>query len=168
MKNLIDSKSGYRLDIGCGANKIHPDWVGIDYRKLPGVDIAHNLEKFPYPLPDGKCITATAIHVLEHINPAGGIFIKMMDEIWRIMKVGGEFGFEVPYAGSHGYFQDPTHINPINQSTLYYFDPEHESNLWSIYKPKPWQIKEMTFHQEGNLRAVLIKRKMIKKYEAKW
>lgn len=157
LDKLLRSKSGIRLDIGCGANKIHPDFVGIDYRKLDGVDIVHDLEEIPWPLPDECVTTAVAIHVLEHINPARGKFIKVMDEVWRVMRVGGEFGLEVPYAGSHGFWQDPTHINPINQSTMYYFDPSHSSGLYNIYKPKPWHIKELSFHQEGNLRAVLVK-----------
>ena len=34
----LASHSGIRLDIGCGANK-QPNFVGIDLRPLPGVDI---------------------------------------------------------------------------------------------------------------------------------
>jgi hypothetical protein len=43
---LLKEKSGIRLDIGCGANK-QENFVGIDYRDLPGVDIVHNVLKFP-------------------------------------------------------------------------------------------------------------------------
>ena len=36
------------LDLGCGANK-YPGSIGIDRLKLPGVDIVHDLNVFPYP-----------------------------------------------------------------------------------------------------------------------
>src|SRR3989344_2310598 len=36
------------LDLGCGNHKI-PESVGVDFVKIPGVDIVHNLNKIPYP-----------------------------------------------------------------------------------------------------------------------
>ena len=72
-------KAGYQLDVGCGGNKHGPDWLGIDKRALEGVDIVHDLEVFPWPLEDETVIRAIASHVVEHINPAGGIFLSFMD-----------------------------------------------------------------------------------------
>lgn len=158
IKALLQDKSGIRLDIGCGENK-HPGFVGIDYRKLKGVDIVHNVEKFPWPLPDESVLVAIASHLVEHLNPIGGKFINFMDEVWRVMKPDGEFGIITPYAGSTGYFQDPTHCNPCNENTFRYFDPEDPSQLWSIYKPKPWKIKLNNYNQNGNMEVVLIRRK---------
>jgi len=96
-----------------------------------------------------------------------GVFVTFMDEIWRILKPKGQFAFIVPYAGSFGYWQDPTHINPINEATLGYFDPLHESQLWHIYKPKPWEIKESHAQVNGFFEVVLEKRIMDKSYEVK-
>lgn len=159
IKGLLKAKNqGVKLDIGCGANKQGKDWIGLDYRKLPGVDIIQDLEKFPWPLPDNCATLAVASHVVEHINPAGGAFIKFMDEVWRVLKEGGEFIIGAPYAGSSGYFQDPTHVNPCNEMTWSYFDPKCPSNLYYIYKPKPWKIKINAFSMNGNLEVVLIKR----------
>lgn len=157
--NLIKEKSSIKLDIGCGDNKPGPDWVGLDIRKLPGVDIVQDVEKFPWPLPDECVSLALASHLVEHIEPHGGTFINFMDEVWRIMKPGGEFMIATPYAGSPGYWQDPTHCNPCNEATWYYFDPMHESAYFYIYKPKPWKIKESIWHSTGNMEVVLFKRK---------
>lgn len=154
---LLQEKGGIRLDIGCGANK-QPGFVGIDMLDLPGVDIVHDLEEFPWPLPDNCVLTATASHVLEHINPVKGVFINFMNEVWRVMKPGGQFAFVVPYAGSHGYYQDPTHCNPINETTMGYFDPLHESQLYQFYQPKPWEIKFQAANRTGVLECLLIKR----------
>lgn len=185
---------GVHLDIGCGANKQGPDWVGIDYREIPGVDIVHDLTMFPWPIPDESVSLAVASHVVEHLNPMpvdpritalvdlllkkkvfsekekdayigehapGPIFMRFMDEVWRIMKPGGEFMVSLPYAGSPGFYQDPTHINNCSEVTWDYFDPSGPysgGSLWTIYQPKPWKVKVNTWHMNGNSEIVLIKR----------
>ena len=156
---LKQNEQGIKLDIGCGANK-QPGFVGLDYRKLPGVDIVQDVEKFPWPLPDQCANLAVASHLVEHIDPHGGVFLRFMDEVWRILKYGGQFMIATPYAGSHGYFQDPTHCNPCNEATWAYFDPlEAGGILYGIYKPKPWKIDINTWHVNGNMEIVLSKRK---------
>lgn len=160
-KKLPKSKIGIRLDIGCGANKQGEDWVGIDYRKLPSVDIVHNLEKFPWPIENNSVLVAICSHVVEHIDPHGGVFINFMDEIWRILKPGGQLAIATPYAGSPGYYQDPTHCNPCNELTFSYFDPEDTltaGQLYNIYRPKPWKIESRIWHKNGNLEIVMSKR----------
>lgn len=159
---LIKAKSGYKLDIGCGANK-QPTFLGIDMLDLPGVDIIHDLEEFPWPLPDELCLQAIASHVLEHINPHKGVFIRFMDEVWRILKPNAQFAFVVPHASSHGYQQDPTHVNMINETTMHYFDPDPEGNnigpsLYNFYRPKPWKIEKQYWNPNGNLEVLLTKR----------
>lgn len=163
IEQIIKEQSGIRLDIGCGKNK-QPGFVGIDYRAWPGVDVVHDLESLPWPLPDECATTAIASHVLEHINPHNGVFINVMNEIWRVMKPEGQFAFVVPYAGSHGFFQDPTHVNPINESTMLYFDPDPEGaqgsrSLYNFYEPKPWKIARSAMDRNGNLECLLIKRR---------
>lgn len=160
--DLLKEKSGIRLDIGCGKNK-QPGFVGIDYRDWGSVDIVHDLEDTPWPLPDNCVLTSVASHVLEHINPHGGVFLKVMDEIWRIMQPDGQFAFVVPYAGSPGYWQDPTHVNGITESTLLYFDPDPEGKYagqtyYQFYEPKPWKIEKLAYNTNGNLECVLRKR----------
>ena len=46
---------GLLLDVGARDRK-QPNFVGIDSRKYPGVDIVHPLDKFPYPIKDDSCI----------------------------------------------------------------------------------------------------------------
>ena len=154
---LKENEQGIKIDIGCGANK-QPGFVGIDIRKLPGVDIVQDMEKFPWPLPDRCANLAVASHVVEHIDPHGGVFLRFMDEVWRVLKYGGQFIIATPYAGSHGYFQDPTHCNPCNETTWDYFDPLG-AGLYKIYKPKPWKIVANAWHMNGNMEIVLEKRK---------
>lgn len=160
---LIKSKSGIRLDVGGGANP-QPGFVNIDILPLPEVDIVWDLEKTPWPLGDETVLHAVASHVLEHIQPARGVFVNVMNEVWRVLKPGGQFAFVVPYAGNALYWQDPTHCNGITETTLYYFDPDPEGkfagqSLYRFYQPKPWKIQFLAADRNGVLECVLVKRR---------
>lgn len=159
---LLQKNSGIKLDIGCGENK-QEGFIGMDIRDMKGVDIVHDVTKYPWPLPDDSVLLALASHLVEHINPADFGFINFMNEVWRVMKPGGEWMMVLPYAGSPGYWQDPTHVNPCNEVTWHYFDPLANADgqmtmLWTIYKPKPWKIKFSAHNPNGNMEVVLVKR----------
>lgn len=151
----IDQYQGIRLDIGCGENKQAADWVGMDARNLKGVDIVHDLEIFPWPLPDECCLTIVGSHIIEHIKP--WLTIPLFNELWRVMKPGGQLALSTPYAGSPGYWQDPTHCNGFNEATFQYFDPDYP--LWGIYKPKPWKLAPgfPVWQVTGNLEILMSK-----------
>jgi len=98
------------------------------------------------------------------------IFVRFMDEIWRLLKPGGQFLIVSPYAGSLGYWQDPTHINGLVEVTFAYFDPLHshaKDSLYRIYRPKPWRVEYSTWHQNQNMEICLQKRKDDKSYYGK-
>ena len=153
---LKENNLGIKLDIGGGGNP-QPGFVNMDIRKLPGVDIIQDLEEFPWSLPNESVSLSMASHVVEHINPHKNTFMKFMDEVWRITQIGGKFMIATPYAGSPGYFQDPTHVNPCNEITFAYFAPLDISKLYYIYEPAPWKIIDSTWNNSGNLEVVLEK-----------
>ncbi len=158
--DLMKEQSGIRLDIACGANK-RQGWTGIDVRDLDGVDIVHDLEEYPWPLPDECVLAAICSHYVEHINPVKFGFIRFMDEVWRIMKPGGQLMIVTPHARSVGFPQDPTHCNPCNENTFDYFDPEGPRSggiLYSIYEPKPWKIDYLAWHPEQTVEVKMVKR----------
>ena len=145
---------GIRLDIGCGENK-QPNFVGMDKRRLKGVDIVHDLEKFPYPIDNESCIVIVGSHIIEHIKP--WLMIDFMNELWRIMKPDGQLALSMPYGVSHGFVQDPTHCNPCNETTFQYFCPDYP--LYQIYKPKPWKIISgfPVWQAHGNMEILMVK-----------
>lgn len=165
-RELLQKRKITYIDIGCGANKQGKDWFGIDYRDIPGsVDMVQDLESFPWKIPSDSFNTAVASHVVEHIQPTHGIFISFMNEVWRILKTGGDFLISAPYATSVGMFRDPTHVNFINEETFTYFDPNddmYKGSLYRIYSPLPWKIKINTWNSNGNLEVVLTKREITK------
>lgn len=152
-----------RIDLGCGRDK-QPGFLGIDRQDVDGVDIVHDLETFPWPLPDECASLLVASHLVEHINPANGGFLRFMDEAWRVLRPGGTFMISTPYAGSIGYWADPTHVNGCTEMTWGYFDPWEPRaqdsfgyRLWDIYKPKPWRIQENTWDIAGTIEVALRK-----------
>lgn len=153
--DTVGRLAGIRLDICCGANKQGPGWFGIDIQPLPGVDLVWDVTNIPWPLPDESVLVAMASHVVEHIPPANFGFIRFMNEVWRLMKPGGEFAIVTPHGRSDGYIQDPTHVNPCNEATFLYFDQDHP--LWTFYKPLPWKIKYIASDPAINIEVVLIK-----------
>lgn len=163
MTSLLEHKQGIQLDIGCGGNK-QPNFVGIDIRDLPGVDIVHDVNLHPWPLPD-ECVTrAMTSHLVEHIPPVAVLesgtrfpFLEFMNEVWRVCKPGAEFMLSLPYASSPGFAQDPTHVNPCNEVTFAYFDPLHHTKLWDIYQPKPWYYRYVSFDPMWNLEVLLLR-----------
>lgn len=152
----LDKFKGIYLDVGCGENK-QKGFVGLDIRPLPGVDIVWDMEKTPYPIEPDTCLSILASHVVEHINPARFGFVNVMNEWWRIMKPFGRLMIVVPYAGSYGYWQDPTHCNPCNEATFAYFDPVNPSGLYTVYYPKPWRIVKNAWHINGTLEVIMMK-----------
>lgn len=114
-----------------------------------------------------KILTATDIENTIGDYHHFGTFIRFMDEVWRVLKPGGRFAIAVPYAGSQGFWQDPTHINGCNEITWAYFDPIDRSNLYSIYKPLPWKIVNTSYQMQGFMEVVLEKRLIDKSYGRK-
>jgi len=154
LERVLLEGSGIRLDIGCGENK-QQGFVGMDKRKVQGVDIVHDLEVFPWPLPDECCLMIIGSHIVEHIKP--WLQIELWDEMWRVMKLDGQLALSTPYGKSEGFIQDPTHCSPYNAATFQYFDPRYP--LYDVYKPKPWRIEEgfPQWQVTGNMECLLRK-----------
>lgn len=140
------------LDVGCGPNKQH-GFIGIDKRNQTGVDIVHDIEKFPWPLEDNSCCTVLLSHLIEHIE--GKHHIDLVNEIWRITDMDGLLIISTPYPNSFGWHQDPTHCASWNEATPYYFVPGNP--LYNVYKPKPWKIENISFDMNTTLEVAFRK-----------
>lgn len=150
--NIKNYPKGLLLDVGCRDRKQH-NFVGIDKVQHPGVDIVHDLEKFPYPVGTESCHTIKCAHVIEHIKPWN--VIAFMDELWRMLIPDGQLAMSAPYAGSPGYTQDPTHCTMITEKTWQYFS--HQAPMYQQYRPKPWAVEHLAFKVNGNIEVVLRK-----------
>src|SRR5580698_1511238 len=76
-----------KLDLGCGSRK-QAGFVGVDRRKMEGVDIVHDLLKTPWPWKDGSIAEIHMSHTMEHFT--GRERVKIVNEMYRVMRVGAK------------------------------------------------------------------------------
>lgn len=93
-----------KLHLGCGTN-ILKRYINLDVIKLRGVDVVHDLNKFPYPFKDNIFDEIYGYHIFEHLDN----MMKVMEELYRISKPNGVIRMLVPYYHQHGAFRDFQH-----------------------------------------------------------
>lgn len=126
------------LDLGCGSTPRNPyrqnEVHAIDLVLPDGVDPAcfrsANLSCQAIPYPDSSFDSVSAYDFLEHVprilptaEGTGTVFpfIRLMNEIWRVLVPGGRFFALTPCFPSLQAFTDPTHVNFITEHTHTYF-----------------------------------------------
>lgn len=128
------------LDLGCGTIPRNPygrsALFGVDIRRLEATASAEfefaaaNLSFEPIPFADAQFASVSAFDFIEHIprvlngaalNTTVFPFIRLMNEVWRVLAPGGLFYALTPcYPGLEA-FSDPTHVNVITERTHSYF-----------------------------------------------
>ena len=126
------------LDLGCGKYPRNPycrgQLSGIDIRPMPaGLDFDYrdaNLVLQPIPYLDDTFGSVSAFDFLEHVprilSTADGHdtmfpFVRLMQEVWRVLAPGGLFYALTPAFPNPEAFVDPTHVNIITDKTHAYF-----------------------------------------------
>ena len=111
--------TGERLHLGCG-NEILPGWINHDLADLPGVDVVHDLDSYPWPFEDDRFAEVRMHHVLEHLAEP----VRAIEELHRITGDGGTVEVRVPYWNSTDWASDPTHTTAFSEYSFDFFDPE--------------------------------------------
>lgn len=109
-----------KIDLGCGQSK--PEgFVGVDYVKIPGVDVVHDLTKIPWPFKPTSADQLRASHFFEHLT--GAERMRFMEEAYRILVPTGQLVLVCPYWSSMRAIQDPTHQwPPVCETSFLYFN----------------------------------------------
>jgi SAM-dependent methyltransferase len=108
--------AGAKLDIGCGARKRRPDYIGVDRRALPGVDLVGEVEEILSAIPDGVVDEIYSSHFLEHVDDLDGVLAEMC----RVLRRGGRLEIVVPHFSNPYFASDPTHRRPFGLYTFSY------------------------------------------------
>ena len=128
----------HHLDLGCGKFPRNPyqraRLSGIDIRAMPetgGFDYkVANLVVQPIPFADDLFGSVSAFDFVEHVprilaTPDGSgtvfPFVRLMQEVWRVLAPGGLFYALTPAFPNPEAFVDPTHVNIITDATHAYF-----------------------------------------------
>ena len=117
-----------RLNLGCGSKKIN-GYINVD--KFGDPDFHFDLETFPYPWNNNSVSQIEMHHVLEHLGQQTEIYLKIIQELYRICKHEAKIYVTVPHHRSDRFFHDPTHVRPITAVGLSMFS-KRQNQEWKI------------------------------------
>lgn len=104
-----------KLHIGCGTD-IKKGYINLDKSKIKGVDVIHDIDKFPWPFKDSHFDEVYGQDIIEHVND----LFRTMKEIHRICKPGAAVRLIVPYWHSSAAFY-PNHNYFFNTDSMKFF-----------------------------------------------
>ena len=108
-----------KLNLGSGKDKTE-GYTTLDIVDMPGIDIVHDCNVFPYPIASEFYDYIEARDILEHLDDV----VKVMEELYRILKVGGELFIRVPDGRiPEAIWADPTHKRGFVPVSFDYFCP---------------------------------------------
>lgn len=145
-----------KLVLGCGM-KPKTNAVNHDLSKHSDfVDIAHDLEVFPYPWEDEAFNTIECEDVIEHLDCN---VIDFMNECWRILKPDGLMMICTVEHDSWQHRTDPTHKRGFTLNSFDYFDNRTilGNNYGHAYTDKRWNILRKGTTPTGELLFVFKK-----------
>ena len=108
-----------KINLGAGGD-IRQGYVNHDIAQLPGIDVLHDLNVYPWPWQDASVDEIVAKDLLEHLED----FMPAMNELHRILKPGGTVYVTVPYWNSVSRHGDPTHRRGFHEITFQFFNPQ--------------------------------------------
>lgn len=110
-----------KLNLGAGED-IKKGYINLDRERIPGIDVVHDIDKFPWPFKDSYFDEVYASHILEHAED----LFKVMKELHRISKPGATVKILVPYWHSAGAFS-PNHRYFFNTDSMRFFTEKERS-----------------------------------------
>jgi len=95
-----------KIDIGCGKNK-KEGYIGIDIDPESNADVFASALNLPFD--DNSVDEVHSRHMIEHLAPDEAE--KFFNEIYRVLKIGGEADLKIDCDWSKGRLlkKDPTH-----------------------------------------------------------
>lgn len=131
--------AGATLDIGCGARKHDPAWIGIDVLPLDGVDIVGDALEALSAMQTHSVSRIFTSHFMEHVdNPS-----PYLSEFARVTRPGGRITIVVPHHSNAYFYSDYTHRLPFGLYSLSYFV---ENRLFRRTVPIYGEPLDMSLH----------------------
>ena len=143
---------GKNINLGCG-KRIYQEngWLNHDiWYHHPLIDVAFDLNNFPYPFDDNTFKKIRMVDVLEHLDE----LLKVLAELHRILDKDGELYMRVVGENSTTRWIDPTHRRPYTTKSLDFLDPTRDRgetfgfytrNKWNILTSKEDESKSIIF-----------------------
>lgn len=136
--NLLESLgTDVVLELGCGSKKKHADAIGIDALDYAGVDIVGDALEIIRAFPDESVSAVYTYHFLEHVDDVP----LLLEELARVLRVGGTLSIVVPHFSSPYFYSDITHRRFFGLYTMCYF-----SEGGGLRRKVPTYQREIAYH----------------------
>jgi len=126
-KNKAVREKSNKLNLGCGKH-ILPGFINLDFINALGVDVVHDLNKFPYPFEDNTFDHIKAINIIEHLKDPE----KVIRELNRIAKPNATMEIVVPHYSSHIAWYDMTHVRPFSLKSLEVYNVDSKDDFSTL------------------------------------
>jgi SAM-dependent methyltransferase len=145
------------INIGCGRD-FRDGWLNTDFSAEAKPDIVHDIRYEKLPVEDGSADLVYASGVLEQILTNEDLLFAI-NEVWRVLRVGGEFQIVVPNAEHSIACQDPFDVRKFVPKTFdYLVSNAREYFLYGkVYGFLPWKSVTIKENQRHILEVTLIK-----------
>ncbi len=155
MKKKIKEEKKLKLNLGSGPTKME-GFLSVDCIKFPNVDVIVDLKK-SWPWKNSSVVEAHASHVVEHFTSMERV--HFVNELYRVLEVGGKATIITPHWSSCRAYGDPTHQWPP------------VSEFWFYYLSKEWRLGNKEKEIQGNAPhtdAIHLKNGFACDFEATW
>ncbi len=109
-----------RLNLGCGTRKL-ANYLNVDKMAACAPDAVVDIERLPWPWPDGSVEEVMMSHVLEHVGRDTDSYLGIIRELWRVCRRGARIHIAVPHPRHNHFLDDPTHVRAITPDGLRLF-----------------------------------------------
>jgi SAM-dependent methyltransferase len=116
-----------KLNLGCGENA-KQGYINVD--KFGNPDIRHDLEQFPWPWADNSIDEILLNHVLEHLGESSVVFLRIIQEMYRVCKSGARIEIKCPHPRHDDFISDPTHVRAITPRLFELFSKKN-NDRWA-------------------------------------
>lgn len=154
------------VDIGCGRG----EWLellrengkqgrGVDHNRIfierckrIGLDVVQrDAVAYLSELPDASLNAITSFHLVEHLPFK--VLMRLLDEMTRVLRPGSPLILETPnpenfIVGSHTFYTDPTHRNPIPSATLRFLLESLGLTDIEVMNVRPWEEAKLAGEDE--------------------
>lgn len=120
---IVPQSDSLKLNLGSGSRRF-PGYLNIDKSDMFEPDIVWDLESFPWPFRNDTVEEINLFHILEHLGASPEIFMKVIQELYRISKDGAKIHIVVPHPSHSDFISDPTHVRAISFDLLLKFSKE--------------------------------------------
>ncbi len=144
-----DIKDLVKLQIGCG--KQHFDeFINMDISPTCGPDVKHDVRLGLPMFPDDKFEEVVANGILEMIHP-NEEFCFVLNELWRVLKPGGQLNGQVPSTDPRVMGLDPFDKRWFMVETFNYWNVKEHAwkEFGTQYGFKPWHVINCKVNDNG-------------------